>query len=96
MSKASRTTGRTWDVSSAATAWISNPAANFGVVLESPVTVPKSEVKFKSSEDGTASQRPKLTICWSEGLSIGPDRMAEGYPGQTTTFAHPLHVGGIN
>lgn len=84
-----------WDVSSAAAAWISNPAANFGVVLESPVTVPKSEVKFKSSEDGTASQRPKLTICWGEGLSIGPDRMAEGYPGQTTTFAHPLRVGAL-
>lgn len=85
----------TWDVSNLAAAWISNPAANYGVVLESPVTKPKAEVRFKSSEDGTASQRPKLTICWSEGLSLGPDIMAQGYPGQTTTFAHPLRVGAL-
>ena len=56
---------RSWDVTSLVTGWLANPASNFGVILESPVTNPKTEKKFKSSDDGTASQRPTLVVTYT-------------------------------
>ena len=84
-----------WDVTTAAAAWVSNPAANYGVILESPVTSPKNETKFKSSDDGTASQRPKLEVCYSSGVTIEPDNSGEGVSGSTKTYAHVVTVGNL-
>ena len=85
----------TWDVTTAAVAWVATPASNFGLILESPVTSPKNETRFKSSDDGTASQRPKLEVCYSAAVSIGPDNAAETLAGQTKTYAHTVVVSNI-
>ncbi len=66
LAKDTKNVWASWDVTGAADDWL-NPATNFGVILESPVTTPKSEAKFKSSDDGTASERPKLEVCYSGG-----------------------------
>jgi len=84
-----------WDVTAAAANWVSNPAANYGVILESPVTSPKNETKFKSSDDGTASQRPKLEVCYSAGVTVEPDNSDEGVSGTTKTYAHVVTVGNL-
>jgi hypothetical protein len=34
------------------------------VILEAPASVPKSEVKFKSSNDTDTFHRPKLEVCY--------------------------------
>ena len=86
---------RSWDVTSLVSAWYGSPASNFGLILESPVTTPKTEKVFKSSDDGTASQRPKLQICYSAGVTIDPDNSGEGVAGQTRTYAHMVHVGNL-
>ncbi len=84
-----------WDVTAAAASWAANPAANYGLLLESPVTSPKNETKFKSSDDGTASQRPKLEICYAPGLTIEPDHNAEGVAGDTRYYSHTVSLAGL-
>jgi hypothetical protein len=84
-----------WDITSLVADWVSNPSTNYGLILESPVTSPKSEAKFKSSDDGTASQRPKLEVCYSTGVILDPDHDGEGVAGHTRTYAHTVHVGNI-
>jgi hypothetical protein len=86
---------RTWDLTSLATTWLSNPASNLGVILEAPAGSPHGEKKFKSSDDGTAAQRPKLEICYSSGVAVDPDNSGDGVPGLTRTYAHVVHVGNI-
>jgi len=54
-----------WDITSLVADWVSNSSPNYGLILESPVTSPKSEAKFKSSDDGTASQRPTLVVTYT-------------------------------
>ncbi len=85
----------TWNVTSATTGWISAPATNFGLILESPVTSPKNETKFKSSDDGTTSQRPKLEVCFSAGLTLAPSNTGEALAGLTKTYAHVVTVGNL-
>lgn len=85
----------TWNLTSAVTDWLNTPATNYGVILESPVTSPKNETKFKSSDDGTAAQRPMLEICYSSGLTLTPDNSGTGVAGQTRTYAHVAMVGPI-
>ncbi|MBX2998999.1 MAG: DNRLRE domain-containing protein [Caldilineaceae bacterium] len=85
-----------WDITPLVGPWISNPATNFGVLLESSVTNPKSEVRFRSSDDGTAAQRPKLEICYSSALVLSPDNSAESIAGQTKTYTHTLSVASFN
>ena len=54
-----------FDITALAQRWVNAPAENYGLILESPVTSPKSEAKFKSSDDGTASQRPTLVVTYT-------------------------------
>lgn len=82
----------TFNVSAAAQAWAANPATNHGVILESPVTNPKSEVQFESSNHGTASERPKLHICWDVGVGVSPDNLAQGTAGQNKVYGHTVTV----
>ncbi len=82
-----------WNLTAAAQDWLTNPAANYGVILESPVTSPKNETKFKSSDDGTASQRPNLEICYSTGLTLTPDNNGIGAAGNTRSYAHVATIG---
>ena len=69
------------------------------MILESPVTSPKNETKFKSSDDGTTTQRPKLEVCYTTGptggVSITPDNSGQGVAGQTKTYAHTVTVGAV-
>ncbi|MCO6449426.1 MAG: DNRLRE domain-containing protein, partial [Caldilineales bacterium] len=83
----------TWDVTSVASAWLNNPASNFGLILEQGVTDPKSEVKFKSNNE--SSDRPKLEICWRPGVTIDPNNAGQGDAGVTSSYAHVVEVGGL-
>ena len=90
----------TWNITAAAANWAATPANNFGVILESPVTSPRNETKFKSSDDGTTTQRPKLEVCYTLGggggggaVTITPDNSGQGVSGQTKTYAHTVTVG---
>ncbi len=85
---------RTWDVQSLAADWVANPANNFGVILEAPAGANKEKV-FKSSEDGTATQRPKLEVCYTATglLTLEPDNSGDGVAGLTRTYAHTVQVG---
>jgi hypothetical protein len=84
-----------WNVTSAAAGWVANPSGNLGVILESPVTTPKNETKFKGSDDGTASQRPKLEVCYGAGLTLTPDNQGTGVAGQEKIYAHTVTVGNL-
>jgi hypothetical protein len=86
---------RSWNVTSLAANWVATPASNYGVILEAAVTDPKTEKKFKSSDDGTATERPKLEVCYTTGVTIQPDNSGIGVPGQTKTYQHVVTVGNI-
>ncbi|PKO23941.1 MAG: hypothetical protein CVU38_01610, partial [Chloroflexi bacterium HGW-Chloroflexi-1] len=86
---------RSWSVTGLVSGWYSNPSSNYGLILEAPVTNPKTEKKFKSSDDGTANQRPKLEICYTAGVTLEPDNSADGLAGQTKTYAHVVRVGNL-
>jgi fructose-1,6-bisphosphatase I len=82
-----------WNLTTAVADWYANPATNYGVILEAPVSTPKGEAKFKSSDDGTAAQRPKLEVCFSAALSLAPNHSGTGVAGQTRTYAHVATIG---
>lgn len=85
---------RSWTITSLADGWVDNPASNLGVILEAAGS-PNKEKVFKSSDDGTASQRPKLAVCYTSGVTISPNNSGEGVGGQTRTYAHVVHVGNL-
>ena len=85
----------TWNVTSAAASWVAAPSGNNGLILESPVTTPKNETKFKSSDDGTATQRPKLEVCYGAGVTLTPNNQGDGVPGQVRIYPHVLRVGNL-
>ncbi|MCL4835099.1 MAG: MSCRAMM family adhesin SdrC [Caldilineaceae bacterium] len=85
----------TWNLTSLASAWKTTPATNYGVLLQSPVTNPKNETKFKSSDDGASSLRPKLQVCYNDAVILSPDNSGEGVAGQTHTYGHTITVGGL-
>jgi hypothetical protein len=51
-----------WDLTSLGAAWPGG--SNQGVILEAPVSDPKSEVKFKSNNDGDDEHRPWMEVCY--------------------------------
>ncbi|MCS7039609.1 MAG: DNRLRE domain-containing protein, partial [Caldilineales bacterium] len=91
--KGTKNAWASWNLTTAVNDWYTNPATNYGVILEAPVSTPKGEAKFKSSDDGTASQRPKLEVCFSAALSLAPSHSGTGVAGQTRTYAHVATIG---
>ena len=61
---------RSWNITSLASGWLASPATNLGVILESPVTNPKTAQIFKSRDDGHANQRPNL-VGWFHARGTG-------------------------
>jgi hypothetical protein len=51
-----------WDLTSLGADWLAG--YNYGVILEAPVSDPKSEVKFKSNNDGDDEHRPFMEVCY--------------------------------
>jgi hypothetical protein len=51
-----------WDLTALGVHWLT--VDNYGLILEAPATIPKSEVKFRSSDDGSSEQRPRLQVCY--------------------------------
>ncbi|MCX7671674.1 MAG: DNRLRE domain-containing protein, partial [Anaerolineae bacterium] len=82
---------RSWNITSLVSGWVSAPATNYGLILEASSS--NAEKVFKSSDDGTTSQRPKLEVCFSAGLTLTPNNSGEGLAGQTKTYAHVVTVG---
>jgi hypothetical protein len=52
----------TWDLTALGAGWLAG--ANYGLILEAPVSDPKTEVKFVSNDDGDADERPRLEVCY--------------------------------
>lgn len=85
-----------WDITSLATDWKNSPSSNYGVLLESPVTNPKNETKFYSSDyTSNTSLRPKLQVCYTTDLALEPDRTGDGNAGDTKTYTHNIFVGNL-
>jgi hypothetical protein len=56
---------KTWDITDIARDWLHDPAANFGVVLNSDATKPKDRFRyFASSEHANTSLRPVLRVTY--------------------------------
>ncbi len=51
-----------WDLTALSASWLGGD--NLGVILEAPATSPKSEIKFRSSDDTDTVHRPKLEVCY--------------------------------
>jgi hypothetical protein len=51
-----------WDLTSLGAGWLAGE--NHGVILEAPVSDPKTEVKFVSNDDGDPDERPRLEFCY--------------------------------
>ncbi|MDQ1301130.1 MAG: hypothetical protein QG637_1051, partial [Chloroflexota bacterium] len=84
---------RSWSIGSLVSGWLSAPATNYGVILEASSS--NAEKIFKSSDDGTTSQRPKLEVCFSAGLTLTPNNNGEALAGLTKTYAHVVTVGNL-
>jgi uncharacterized repeat protein (TIGR01451 family) len=84
---------RSWSIGSLVAGWLSSPATNYGLILEAASS--NAEKVFKSSDDGTTSQRPKLEVCFSAGLTLTPNNNGEGLAGLTKTYAHVVAVGNL-
>jgi hypothetical protein len=52
-----------WDLTPLGPDWLAGEI--YGVILEAPVSNPKSEVKFVSNDDGDEHERPRLEVCYS-------------------------------
>jgi hypothetical protein len=52
----------TWDLTALGAGWLAGE--NQGLILEAPVSDPKTEVKFVSNDDGDADERPRLEVCY--------------------------------
>lgn len=85
---------RAWNLTTLVADWVANPTNNFGVILAAADG--KAEKVFKSSEDGTALQRPKLEVCYTAGLTLEPDNSADGVAGLTRTYSHTVRVGNLS
>ena len=61
-----------WDVTTLVRGWLSNPATNFGLLLNSDPSKARDRYRyFSSSEDPVADNRPFLTVTYA---SPAPDR----------------------
>jgi hypothetical protein len=63
-------------VTALAQGWASGAYANYGLLLDDPTTGADEYETFKSSEYGTASYRPKLTVCYHSGATFTPTATA--------------------
>jgi hypothetical protein len=59
-----------WDLTALATEW--QYGTNQGVLLEAPVSDPKQEIKFYSSDEGNETRWPALQVCYYEGPTPTP------------------------
>jgi hypothetical protein len=57
-------------------AWINDPSSNFGIILQDYAAT--DGVDFRSSETGTASQRPKLIINYESAPEGGSEVASDG------------------
>jgi hypothetical protein len=58
------------DVTALAQGWASGAYANHGLMLDDPAAAADQYESYKSSEYGTASYRPKLTLCYHEAATF--------------------------
>ena len=66
---------QTWNIQpSLAQAWIDTPSSNNGVVLKTPPQNNATRYRFRSSDTGLTSERPKLVITYTKGAPpVCPD-----------------------
>ncbi len=77
-----------WDVTAIVRAWLSNPAANFGLLVNSDPSKLRDRYRFfSSSEDPTASHRPYLTVVTDSGAPPPPPPPPPGPPGTVADLA---------
>lgn len=66
--------------------WANGSYPNYGLLLDDPTTVADEYETYYSSEYGTVSQRPKLTICYHTGGT--PTATGTHTPTKTNTPTH--------
>jgi hypothetical protein len=72
-----------WDLTALATEW--QYGTNNGVLLEAPVSDPKREIKFYSSDEGDETRWPALQVCYYEGPTPTPTNIPTPGPTPTAT-----------
>ena len=66
---------KTWDVTNMIRDWITNPATNFGLLLNSDTSASSDSNRFfASSEASDPNQRPKLVVTYTTDLDSTPPR----------------------
>lgn len=75
-----------WYPTALAQAWINGSQPNYGLLLKDRPSEPKNGSEFRSSEYGTAADRPYLDIVWYPRT---------GDPGAYTFDDHPLQDGTV-
>src|SRR5213592_4143388 len=86
-----------WDVTSLARDWLSNPAANFGLLVNSDPSKARDRYRtFSSSDDSTPSRRPYLRVVYTPPDTVAPSPEVEARVGRwSSVFPAPivqLHV----
>jgi len=86
-----------WDVTSLVQGWFSNPAANFGLLVNSDPSKARDRYRtFSSSDDSTPSRRPYLRVVYTPPDTVAPPPGLEARVGRwSSVFPAPivqLHV----
>jgi len=86
-----------WDVTSLVQGWLSNPAANFGLLVNSDPSKARDRYRtFSSSDDSTPSRRPYLRVVYTPPDTVAPPPGLEARVGRwSSVFPAPivqLHV----
>ena len=86
-----------WDVTSLVQGWLSNPAANFGLLVNSDPSKARDRYRtFSSSDDSTPSRRPYLRVVYTPPDTVAPPPGLEARVGRSSSvFPAPivqLHV----
>jgi uncharacterized repeat protein (TIGR01451 family) len=78
-----------WAITSLVQSWANGTFTNYGVLLESPPASGNNERRFNSSENASATLRPKLTITYvASDLAASTKAVSSATPvtGQTLTY----------
>ena len=81
-----------WDLTRLVQEWLQNPAANFGVILNSDASAPRDRYRFFASTEHTSeSVRPYLDITLS-GSDVTPPIVAIASPATGSSVANTISV----
>jgi hypothetical protein len=85
---------KAWNLETMVQEWLTTPATNYGVLLNSDTTKPKDRWRaFASMEDITASKRPYLQVAYTSG---GSPSLEVAWSGNRLVISWPAAAAGFN